>query len=228
LRIRFAVQGKAAFAISARVGPSRSTPFVARATGLPLLEVGAACARGQSLQSLGCTREPELKHSAVREAVLPAGTSLGPQPRATGEVMAVADEVATAFAKSQLAAGIDWPRSGKVRIDVVADDEPHLVDLGKRLIALGFEVHAAASAHRYLGRKGVNTVLLDENSDGPFAIEIVSTPGKRPLAPARFTTPQAARMAVGALEAMAGGSLELRPLQSYLEGADAIASAQPH
>src|SRR6185436_10698015 len=95
-----------------------------KATGMPLAKVAALCMVGKTLAELG-VKEPETTgHAAVKESVFPfsrfsnVDTILGPEMKSTGEVMGIGADFATAFAKSQLAAGTKLPSSGKVFISV--------------------------------------------------------------------------------------------------------------
>ena len=100
---------------------SRTVPYVSKATGRPLAKIAARCMVGQSLASQGITREIVPPYFSVKEAVFPfikfpgVDTILGPEMKSTGEVMGVGESFAEAFVKSQLAAGVRLPRSGKVR-----------------------------------------------------------------------------------------------------------------
>jgi carbamoyl-phosphate synthase large subunit len=188
----------------------------------------------------------EIRHVAVKESVFPfarfAGVDviLGPEMKSTGEVMGLARDFPSAFAKSQLAAGVKLPKSGRVFISVKDDDKPAVVDLAKRLRALGFSLMATGGTHRYLLNKGIpNEMVLkviegrphvvDKLVDVAIALVINTTFGKKEIADSfsirreslmhgipYYTTVQAARIAVGGLEAMARGELDVRCLQSYL------------
>jgi carbamoyl-phosphate synthase large subunit len=246
MNVQFAIQGKAIYILEVNPRASRTVPFVAKATGVPLAKIAALCMVGRSLQELGYTQEAEIRHVAVKESVFPfarfAGVDviLGPEMKSTGEVMGLARDFPWAFAKSQLAAGVKLPKSGRVFISVKDDDKPAVVDLAKRLRALGFSLIATGGTHRYLLNKGIpNEMVLkvtegrphvvDKIVDGAISLVINTTFGKKEIADSfsirreslmhgipYYTTVQAARIAVGGLEAMARGELEVQSLQSYL------------
>jgi len=247
MNVQFAIQGKSIYILEVNPRASRTVPFVSKATGVPLAKLAALCMVGKTLEELGQTDDPEVKHVAVKESVFPfnrfAGVDviLGPEMKSTGEVMGMADDFPAAFAKSQLAAGVHLPRSGKVFISVKDDDKPGTVNLAKRLRGLGYQVISTSGTNRYLKNKGVDTELakkvnegrphiVDKIVDGEIAMVINTTFGKQETADSfsirrealvhglpYYTTLQGARMAVEALEALSHGDLPVRALQSYLE-----------
>ncbi len=208
LGLRFAVQGKDVHVLSADARAPRFVELTEAATGFPLRHAGALCEGGDTLRALGHTRDPEVRGHWVREAVIPASADLqlGPAAKSTGEVVATGPDLSTAFARSQLAAGIAWPSSGKVWIDVAEGDEPHLVDFVRRLQRLGFTVLATEAARAYLATKHLEVAAAGDDARDA-AMLFAHRPTRYAEALARgvpyFTTPQAMRMAVGALEALA-------------------------
>ncbi len=247
MNVQFAIQGKAIYVLEVNPRASRTVPFVSKVAGLPLAKVAALCMVGKTLKELGHTEERVVKHKAVKESVFPfarftgVDVILGPEMKSTGEVMGLADDFPTAFAKAELAAGVKLPKAGgTVFLSVKDDDKPATVDLAKRLLTLGFDICATGGTHRYLSNKGVVTTLVakvtegrphivDRIVDGKIALVINSTFGKKEIADSfsirrealmhglpYYTTVQAARMGVEALEALHRGELAVRPLQDYL------------
>jgi carbamoyl-phosphate synthase large subunit len=226
---------------------SRTVPFISKATGVSLAKLAALCMVGKTLEELGHTQEVEFQHVAVKESVFPfarfAGVDviLGPEMKSTGEVMGLADDYPSAFAKSQLAAGVKLPRSGKVFISVKDEDKPAVVDLARRLRAMGFELVATGGTHSYLATKGIQAQrvlkvkegrpnIVDKIVDGAIVLVINTTFGKQEISDSfsirrealmhgipYYTTVQQARMAVGALEALRRSDLGVKPLQDYLK-----------
>jgi len=246
MNVQFAIQGKAVYVLEVNPRASRTVPFISKATGVALAKLASLCMVGKTLAELGHTQMPEFEHVAVKESVFPfarfanVDVILGPEMKSTGEVMGIADDYSSAFAKSQAAAGTKLPRSGKVFISVKNDDKPAVVDLARRLRTLGFNLVATGGTHAYLQSKGIEVerVLkvtegrphcVDKIVDGQIVLVINSTFGKQEIADSfsirrealmhgvpYFTTVQAARMAVGALEAMMQKELTVRPLQEYI------------
>jgi carbamoyl-phosphate synthase large subunit len=226
---------------------SRTVPFVAKATGVPIAKIAARLMVGEKLADFGLS-EPKMTHTAVKEAVFPfnrfpgVDILLGPEMKSTGEVMGIDPVFALAFAKSQLGAGVVLPRSGRVFISVKERDKPVMVPIARRLIALGFSIVATERtlAH-FLGAgieaSRVNKVLegqphiVDAMIDGEIQLVINTTEGAQAIADSfslrrtaltnsipYYTTVAGARAAVTAIEALRRGPLEVAPLQSYLGG----------
>ncbi|MBL8951493.1 MAG: ATP-grasp domain-containing protein [Myxococcaceae bacterium] len=238
LDVQFALQGKAVWVLEANPRAGRTLPFVAKATGVDLPALAVRVMLGRTLEELGLTEDPVVGHCAVREAVFDENVQLGPQMRSTGAVMAVAETLPVAFGKSQLAAGTALPSTGTVFISVPDHDKPGVVDVANRLIALGFSVVSTKGTQAYLQRKGLTAGLVKKVRDGsPHVADAVRAKeismvvcavspedfddgqlirqAARQAAVPNFTTVEAARMAVSALEAMAAVSRNVVPLEAF-------------
>jgi len=224
LSLRCAVRGKSVAIVEASPHASRTLPFVAKTTGVPLMSLAVRVALGDTLKALGFESDPEPKHHAVKEAVLPLTTGavrLGPSSRSIGGVMSMADSLPAAFASSQLAAGTALPRQGRVLLALTENDNPSGVDLARRLNALGFEVLASASTHAYLTSKRITATPA--TTTVPLAMLIDTGADDRQRRDAvmagvpHFSTVEAARLLVSALEARAAGERAPRPLQAFFE-----------
>jgi carbamoyl-phosphate synthase large subunit len=127
---------------------SRTVPFVSKATGRPLAKIAARCMAGQSLKSQGITGEAIPPYFSVKEAVFPfnkfpgVDTILGPEMKSTGEVMGVGYSFPEAFEKSQLAAGVRLPLSGKVFLSVKNGDKSRIGEVAQVLQKAGFTLVA--------------------------------------------------------------------------------------
>jgi carbamoylphosphate synthase large subunit len=235
LDVHFALQGKAVWVLEVNPRASRTLPFVAKATGLKLAKLATRLMLGRTLQELGVTEDPVLAHCAVREAVFNENVALGPTRRSVGAVMAVADSLSIAFGKTQLAAGTALPRAGTAFISVQEEDRPAVVDLARRLAALGFGLACTGGTREYLEKKGIASRLVrdgtvHESISSRLVSLVICTvafsdfqEGGEIRAAARaasvpnFTTVEAARLAVGALEAQAAGARPVVPLQAYVQ-----------
>ncbi len=157
LNVQFAVKrtgGEQVFVIEANPRASRTVPFVAKATGVPLVKVAARVMLGATLEELriaGVLNEKAIgDHIAVKEAVLPfsrfpdADSMLGPEMKSTGEVMGVDLRVGLAFAKAQLAAGNELPASGTLFLSVADRDKAAGIEAGRAFVDLGFSIAATA------------------------------------------------------------------------------------
>jgi len=127
---------------------SRTVPFVAKATGVPIAGIAAKVMAGATLAEIGFTAEPIPKHISVKESVFPfrkfvgVDIVLGPEMRSTGEVMGIASTFPMAFAKSQLAAGAKLPDSGRVFISVTTRHKKRIIPIAKQLHEMGYEILA--------------------------------------------------------------------------------------
>jgi carbamoyl-phosphate synthase large subunit len=157
--------GSQVFVIEANPRASRTVPFVSKATGVPLAQVGARVLAGATLARLrdeGLLRPPVTGgHVSVKEAVLPfnrfpdADTLLGPEMRSTGEVMGIDSSFGLAFAKSQSAAGDGLPAGGTVFFSLADRDKAAGVAVARRFVQLGFRIAATLGTARYFEADGV-------------------------------------------------------------------------
>ena len=167
INVQFAVAGTNVYVIEANPRASRTVPFVAKATGVPLAKVATRVMLGATLAELrteGLLTRSVLLDSpdtvAVKEAVLPfsrfpeVDTALGPEMRSTGEVMGIDVTFGRAFYKAELAAGTVLPTSGTVFLSLADGDKPAGIVVAKRLRALGFGIMATPGTADYLSRFG--------------------------------------------------------------------------
>jgi len=165
--------GQALYVIEVNPRASRTVPFVAKATGLPVAKVAVKVMAGTSLAEQGITTDPVPAHVSVKESVFPfvkfAGVdiALGPEMRSTGEVMGVSDTFAIAFAKSQIAAGILLPEKGRIFLSVASvQAKESMKGLARRLIALGFELIATSGTARELAAAGIPVEVVKKLQEG--------------------------------------------------------------
>jgi carbamoyl-phosphate synthase large subunit len=205
----------------------------------------------------GVKRGWRTPYVSVKEAVFPfarfkgVDTLLGPEMKSTGESMGIDRDFGRAFAKSQIAAGNALPLKGRAFLSVRDEDKPEIVRLGARLRAMGFELSATSGTAAALAAAGVAAETLrkvaegrphviDRILDGAIDLVFNTTIGKRSIVDSTsirretlmhgvpyFTTLAAARAAVGAIEAMRQGPLEVRSLQEYHSDLGAGAAKAP-
>ncbi|MFN5601112.1 MAG: carbamoyl-phosphate synthase large subunit, partial [Acidimicrobiaceae bacterium] len=165
INVQFAVLGTTVYVIEANPRASRTVPFVAKATGVPLAKVASRVMLGATLSELrteGLLTPPVTGgHVSVKEAVLPfnrfpeVDTALGPEMRSTGEVMGIDKTFGRAFVKSQTAAGTVLPTSGMVFLSLNDGDKPAGLVVAKRLRALGLGIAATTGTAEYLAKFGL-------------------------------------------------------------------------
>ncbi len=248
INLQFAVQrdssgAEVVYIIEANPRASRTVPFVAKATGVPLARVATRLMTGETLQEVGLTEEPRPPLQAVKEAVLPfrrfpgADSVLGPEMRSTGEVMGSAQEFGMAYAKAELAAGDALPTAGRVFLSTHDRDKQALVPVARRLIELGFELTATVGTAKVLEHEGLAVTSVLKVHEGRPNIEdlirsggvqlAINTPiGRQAAHDDRYlrraaldysvptvTTLAGARAAVEAIAALQAESLSIHALQ---------------
>ena len=249
MNIQFAVKDDRVYLIEVNPRASRTVPFTAKATGIPLAKIAARVMAGESLASFNLKR-PDWQHVAVKEAVFPfarfPGTDpvLGPEMKSTGEVMGIDSDFAMAFAKAQLAAGTVLPMAGTVFVSVKDSDKPVVLGAARELVAMGFDLVATDGTARYLEGQGiavarVNKVqqgrphIVDRIKDGAIAFIVNTTEGVQSMKDSAsirasalygkvpyYTTASASVAATRAIAALKARPLEVRSLQSYYSALD--------
>ncbi len=245
MNVQYAVKDGDVYIIEVNPRASRTVPFVAKATGVPIAKIAARVMAGEKLGVFDLDGRRVGAHVAVKEAVFPfarfpgVDVMLGPEMKSTGEVMGLDSDFARAFAKAQLGAGVDLPQSGTVFISVRDEDKPAMAELARELTAMGFDILATGGTARYLTGHGIavrsiNKVLqgsphiVDAMIDGEVDLTFNTTEGQTAIADSfelrrtalmrtipYFTTVAGARAATRAIQAIRAGSLEVAPLQSY-------------
>jgi carbamoyl-phosphate synthase large subunit len=247
MNVQFAVKDDDVYILEVNPRASRTVPFVAKATGVPIAKIAARIMAGEKLADFAL--DPcRNSHVAVKEAVFPfarfpgVDIILGPEMRSTGEVMGIDADFGRAFAKSQLGAGTILPAGGTVFISVRDRDKAAMAEAGRRLLAMGFRLVATSGTATYLRGAGlavdiVNKVLqgrphiVDAMKSGEVQLVFNTTDGAQAVADSfsiretallhgipHYTTVAGARAAIEAIAALAAGRLEVAPLQGYFKG----------
>ena len=171
LNVQFAVKGEELFVLEANPRASRTVPFVAKATGVPLAAIAARVMLGTTLADLRAegilpSDTPQPSYVSVKEAVLPfnrfpgVDTILGPEMRSTGEVMGIGESFGIAFAKAQLASGLRLPDSGQVFLSLADRDKAAGLKLARQLRDLGFTLAATIGTADFLRSNDVTVETL--------------------------------------------------------------------
>jgi carbamoyl-phosphate synthase large subunit len=245
MNIQFAIRENKIYLLEVNPRGSRTVPFVAKTTGVPLAKIASRVMAGEKLASFNLT-ERNLPHVAVKEAVFPfarfpgVDVFLGPEMKSTGEVMGIDTDFGRAFAKSQLGAGTDLPLSGTVFISVKDEDKPAFIDICQSLVENGFKILATGGTTAALQAAGVPATSINKVMQGrPHAvdamlsgdIQLVFNTAKgagaikdsfslRHTALTNkvpyYTTVSGSRAAAEAIHALRAGQLGVRTLQDYL------------
>ena len=247
MNVQFAIKQEDIYILEVNPRASRTVPFVAKATGIPVAKIAARVMAGEKLKDFDLASKAKRAHMAVKEAVFPftrfpgVDTILGPEMKSTGEVMGLDVDFPRAFAKSQLGAGNRLPLEGTVFISVKDRDKPAAALLAKQLSDMGFELMATGGTQTYLADQGlrvmrVNKVLEgrphceDALLNGEVQLVINTTEGAQAIADSfsirrsavmnnvpHYTTMTAAKAAVDGIAALMTAALEVAPLQAYFE-----------
>ncbi len=183
LNVQFAIHGdEGLHVIEANPRASRTVPFVSKAIGRPLAKLACRILLGERLADLDLPVETERDgavgwsggggHVCVKEAVLPfdrfagADSLLGPEMRSTGEVMGIAHDFPTAFAKAQAAAGAGLPNSGTAFITVADGDKPAATGIATVLHDLGFRIIATRGTAQAICKMGIPAEPINKIGEG--------------------------------------------------------------
>jgi carbamoyl-phosphate synthase large subunit len=182
LNVQLAIADGEVFVLEANPRASRTVPFASKATGLNLVQAACRLVAGEKLRELALPPERPPAQVSVKAAVLPfhrfpgSDAVLGPEMRSTGEVMASAADLPTAFAKAERAAGRRLPTAGTVFLSVRDADKPALVPVAAALAGLGFSLIATSGTATTLSAAGldVETVRkVTEEGVGATVVDLV-------------------------------------------------------
>ncbi len=245
MNVQYAIKGDEVFVLEVNPRASRTVPFVAKATGLPVAKIGARVMAGAKLSEFTLDDTALVPHVAVKEAVFPfarfpnVDVILGPEMKSTGEVMGLDTSFPRAFLKSQMGAGVRLPESGRAFISVRDSDKAAAVGVARRLAELGFAIVATRGTAQKLREAGieaevVNKVLegrphcVDAIRSGEVQLVVNTASGPQSVEDSfdirrsalthgvpHYTTMAGARAAAHAIAALRSGSLEVAPLQAY-------------
>jgi len=172
MNVQLAVKDGDIFVLEVNPRASRTAPFISKATGVSWPFVAARVMMGASLDALGAQEPSSLGRFAVKESVFPfrkfphVDFVLGPEMRSTGEVMGVDPSLPIAFAKAQIAAGVDLPTSGAVFLSVRHADKERLVEAARTLRAMGFTIYATEGTAAVLAKHSVDSRVLKKIAQG--------------------------------------------------------------
>ncbi len=246
MNVQFAVKDGEIYIIEVNPRASRTVPFVAKATGIPVASIAARLMAGESLASFGLRRVSP-PHVAVKESVFPfhrfpgVDTMLGPEMKSTGESMGIDRDFARAFVKAHLGASNSLPEAGTVFLSVKDSDKQELLTVANDLEALGFAIIATGGTAKFLKENSitverVNKVMqgrphiVDWMKDGKVDLVINTTEGAQSIADSfsirrtalmqripYSTTLSGGKALVAGIQALHSASgLDVKSLQDYM------------
>jgi len=185
MNVQFAIQtepdrGPLVYVLEVNPRASRTVPYVSKATGRPLAKIAARCMVGKSLSEQGVAGEIVPRYFSVKEAVFPfikfpgVDTILGPEMKSTGEVMGVGETFAEAFLKSQLAAGVRLPSSGRVFFSIRDADKARSIEVARKLHELGYTIVATRGTAAALDAAGIPVTAVNKVKEGrPHVVDMI-------------------------------------------------------
>jgi len=228
MNVQFAVRRETVYVLEVNPRASRTIPFVSKALGVPLAKIAAKVMVGASLKDLGLTDEPEIKHCFVKAPVFPFNKFprmdriLGPEMRSTGEVMGMAETFGIAFAKAQLAAGVELPSSGKVFLSVNDNDKDNLVPIARSFIEMGFDLIATSGTRRFLQARHLPAEVVFKVGEGrPNVVDHIKSGGIDLI----INTPLGRRSHYDEKAIRRSATREIVPCITTLSGAAAVVNA---
>ena len=244
LNVQFAIRGDdRLFVIEANPRASRTVPFVSKAIGQPLAKLACRILLGERIADLDLPETTGCGHVCVKEAVLPfsrfagADSLLGPEMRSTGEVMGIAADFPTAFAKAQAAAGAQLPNEGTVFLTVADGDKPAATGIASLLHDLGFEIIATRGTAQSLRRMGIPATAINKLNEGPNNVVdwiergavdlVINTPtGTRARSDGYEIRAAAIARGIPCITTMSGGLAAARAIISAQRGEPEVVSLQ--
>ena len=244
LNVQFAIRGDdRLFVIEANPRASRTVPFVSKAIGQPLAKLACRILLGERIADLDLPETTGCDHVCVKEAVLPfnrfagADSLLGPEMRSTGEVMGIAADFPTAFAKAQAAAGAQLPDEGTVFLTVADGDKPAAIGIASLLHDLGFEIIATRGTAQSLRRMGIPATAINKLNEGPNNVVdwiergavdlVINTPtGTRARSDGYEIRAAAIARGIPCITTMSGGLAAARAIISAQRGEPEVVSLQ--
>ena len=244
INIQFAVQNNDIYIIEANPRASRTVPFVAKATGIPIAKIAALIMLGQKISDFKLQKN-QFKHIAVKESVFPfskfdgSDIILGPEMKSTGEAMGIDYNFGKAFAKSQLSAGVNLPLKGNLFVSVKNADKHFVYEHVKNLKNHGFKISATKGTANFLKKKNIDCVSIKKVKEGkPNIVKFINekkinlifntTEGSQAIKDSftlrraaiynkipYYTTMAGAKAAVEAIKELSKKNLKISSLQKY-------------
>jgi len=186
INIQFAVANNEIYILEVNPRASRTVPFVAKATGVPVAKIASLVMAGEKLKKLINIEKAEekfdnLDYFAVKEVVFPfnkfavSDVILGPEMKSTGEAMGIDKTFPLAFGKAQMGCNNNLPRTGNVFISVRDEDKQAMISISATLEELGYKIYATSGTAKYLSKNGINVNKVNKVADGsPHIVDLMS------------------------------------------------------
>ncbi|MDD4909545.1 MAG: carbamoyl-phosphate synthase large subunit [Candidatus Omnitrophica bacterium] len=172
INIQFAICEDKVYILEANPRASRTVPLVSKTVGIPLARIATLLMLGRKIGDFPQLRHRKIPYVSVKEAVFPfnmfpeVDPVLGPEMRATGEVMGIGQDFGTAFFKAQESAGTKLPTEGTVLITVTDAAKRELLPIALNLSRMSFKILATENTHRFLKENGVESSFIKKLHEG--------------------------------------------------------------
>ncbi len=249
INIQYAIKDNQIFIIEVNPRASRTIPFVAKVTGVPIAKIATKLIAGDKLGQHITNKEKEvlnnMTHVAVKEAVFPFNkfdgidVLLGPEMKSTGEVMGIGDDFGIAFAKSQLGTNVPLPKDGNVFVSVKDKDKPSILNSIKSLETLGFKILATGGTQKYLNEQGIEAGrvkkvlegrphIVDSMNNNTISLVINTTEGSKALSDSKTLRQAALRNRIPYYTTLSGALAAVESIEMYINGLGDIKSLQEY
>ncbi len=249
MNIQYAICDDKVYILEANPRASRTVPIVSKVMGIPIARIATQIMLGKKVKDFPVLKKKKVSYVGIKEAVFPfnmfpeVDPLLGPEMRATGEVMGIADSFSLAFYKAEEASGARLPLEGNVLLTVADKDKPSLLPIAKDITRLGLKIYATENTARILRENGIESRHIKKLHEGrPNILDaiqnkeinlIINTPiGRASKYDDSYirikaiqhkipyiTSMAAAEASVKGIEAMRGAKISPKPLQDYYKEA---------
>ena len=200
LNMQLAIKNDQVFILEANPRSSRSVPFVAKATGVPLIDLGVMAMLGVKAQKLPLEKMNwrQTQVVSVKGVVFPfkkfseADSILGPEMKSTGESMGRGQDYPEALMKAFISSQMHFPLKGEVFFSLREKDKESLLQLAKQLTKLGYTLSGTTGTADFFKKQGLECLALrkvhegrphcvDRIRSGDVAFVINTTTGRRSI-----------------------------------------------
>jgi len=180
MNIQYAICNDKVYILEANPRASRTVPLVSKVTGITIARVATQIMLGRKIKDFPKLKKKQIPYFGIKEAVFPfnmfpeVDPLLGPEMKATGEVMGIENSFGLAFYKAQEAAGSKLPIKGNVLLTVADKDKLSLFPIAKKIKELGFTIFATENTSYFLEENGIeNKKILKLHEGRPNIMDAI-------------------------------------------------------
>jgi len=172
INVQYAICHDKVYILEANPRASRTVPVVSKVMGIPIARIATFLMLGRTLKDFPEIKKIKAPFFGVKEAVFPfnmfpeVDPLLGPEMRATGEVMGIGDTFGVAFCKAQEAIGSKLPLEGNVLLTVADKDKKMFLPIAKEISRLGFKIYATGGTSDFLNKNNIANTRIQKLHEG--------------------------------------------------------------